>query len=294
MFSYLEYSDNLTNSKKPNWIGEGAEYCKNPKLIMEKAKIHLTEIIERVHIIYVDNTDRTLIYPSNQSFWKFYDKKILGSCHTFFIPDFFRWKQIRKLTFGMKSNVIWKINSPGNIEVLGDRYHYNITDNPFQKYNINYEVYHMIDDTNDQPCVNEIDYDIDTCSDNLVFKESMERVNCTWPFVKNKNHICTEEDSAIKAMQIGTIIRQRSKCPNRCNYIKLITIPINRYPKKAGSFLKFFLPNSIQVHKAYYAYDEVSLLAEIGGYVGLFLGFSVYQLTDLLNWLINFWKSYQT
>ena len=261
---------------------------------MEKAKIQLTEIIERVSVIHVSKLYRISIYPANQSFWKFNEDSQLGSCHTFFIPDSYKWKQIQKLEFHMKSNARWKINSPGNIEVLGGKFEYNVADLPIQKYDINYEVYHMLDNTDDQPCVNDSDYDIDTCSDNLVFKESMERVNCTWPFVKNKNHICTEEDSAIKAMQIGTIIRQRSKCPNRCNYMKLITIPTNRYPKKAGSFLKFFLPNSIQVHKAYYAYDAVSLLAEIGGYVGLFLGFSFYQLTDLLNWLINFWKSYQT
>ena len=257
---------------------------------MEKAKIQLTEIIERVMIIGVSKP----IYPTNQSFWKFNEDKQLGSCHTFFIPDSYKWKQIQKLEFHMKSNARWKINSPGNIEVLGGKFEYNIADLPIQKYDINYEVYHMLDNTDDQPCVNDSDYDIDTCSDNLVFKESMERVNCTWPFVKNKNYICTEVDSAIKAMQIGTNERRRSKCPNRCNYIKLVTIPINRYPKKAGSFLKFFLPNSIQVHKAYYAYDAVSLLAEIGGYVGLFLGFSVYQFTDLLNWLMNAWKRYQT
>ena len=280
--------------KKPKWIGEGAEYCKNPKLFMEKAKIHLTEMIERVMIIGVSEPNRISIYPTNQSFWKFNEVWKFGSCHTFFIPDSYKWKQIQKLEFHMKSNAHWKINSPGNIEVLGGKFEYNIADLPIQKYDINYEVYHMLDNTDDQPCVNESDYDIDTCSDNLVFKESMERVNCTWPFAKNKNHICTELDSAIKAMQIGVIERKRSKCPNRCNYIKLVTIPINRYPKKAGSFLKFFLPNSIQVHKAYYAYDAVSLLAEIGGYVGLFLGFSVYQFTDLLNWLMNAWKRYQT
>ena len=292
--SFLVHSHDLNSIKRPKWIGEGAEYCKNSKLIMEKAKIHLNEIIERVKINYVDDINYITIYPTNQSFWKFYGTKVLGSCHTFSIPNSYRWKQIRKLEFGMKSNVYWKLNSPGNIEVLGARYHYNITDRPFQRYDIDYEVYHLMHNNVDQPCVNEIDYEIDTCSDNLVFEESMRKLNCTWPYVKNKNHICTEEDSAIKAIQIGTNARKTSKCPNQCNYIKLFTIPHIKHPKITGKFLKFFMPYTIQVHKAYYAYDAVSLLAEIGGYVGLFLGFSIYQLTDLLNWLINFWKSYQT
>ena len=53
-------------------------------------------------------------------------------------------------------------------------------------------------------------------------------------------------------------------------------------------------PESFEVHKAYYAYDELSLIAEIGGYVGLFLGSSVYQITDLLGWLMDYWKRNQT
>ena len=292
MFSFLEYSDNLTNSKKPNWIGEGAEYCKNPKLIMEKAKIQLTEIIERVSIIHASEPNRISIYPTNQSFWKFNEDKVHGSCHTFFIPDSYKWKHVRKLDFAMKSNVHWKINSPGNFEVLDAKFHYNITDSPRQKFNVFYEVYHMLDYTEHHPCVNDKEYEKDTCSGNLVFKESMETVNCTWPFLTNKNHICTEVDSAIKAMRIGINERRRSKCPNSCNYIKIITIPFRQH--KTGNFLIFFLPYSIKVHKAYYAYDEVSLIAEIGGYVGLCLGFSVYQFTDLLNWLMNAWKRYQT
>ena len=42
-----------------------------------------------------------------------------------------------------------------------------------------------------------------------------------------------------------------------------------------------------QVHEtvAYYSYDELSFIAEIGGYVGLFLGASIYQTADLFQFL---------
>ena len=33
-------------------MGKGPEYCKYPKLIMEKAKIDLPELIEKVKIVY--------------------------------------------------------------------------------------------------------------------------------------------------------------------------------------------------------------------------------------------------
>ena len=43
---------------------------------------------------------------------------------------------------------------------------------------------------------------------------------------------------------------------------------------------------------SYYSYDDISFIAEIGGYVGLFLGASVYQCADLIEILfgkINKW-----
>ena len=42
-----------------------------------------------------------------------------------------------------------------------------------------------------------------------------------------------------------------------------------------------------QVHEtdAYYSYDGLSFIAEIGGFVGLFLGASIYQTADLFQFL---------
>ena len=37
----------------------------------------------------------------------------------------------------------------------------------------------------------------------------------------------------------------------------------------------------------YYSYDDLSFIAEIGGYVGLFLGASVFQIADLFTVIIR-------
>ena len=50
---------------------------------------------------------------------------------------------------------------------------------------------------------------------------------------------------------------------------------------------KFLLAFDEKVHEtvAYYSYDDLSFIAEIGGYVGLFLGASVYQTADLFQFI---------
>ena len=53
--------------------------------------------------------------------------------------------------------------------------------------------------------------------------------------------------------------------------------------KTNGKEIRFMFPESIKVQAAFYVYKELSLIAEVGGYVGLFLGWSVYQITDLLD-----------
>ena len=39
----------------------------------------------------------------------------------------------------------------------------------------------------------------------------------------------------------------------------------------------------ITVTQDQYSYNWLNLVAEVGGYVGLFLGLSVYQVTDLVD-----------
>ena len=44
----------------------------------------------------------------------------------------------------------------------------------------------------------------------------------------------------------------------------------------------------IKVTHAYLAYTELELLAELGGYVGLFLGYSVFHLSEVIEKIIMY------
>ena len=154
----------------------------------------------------------------------------------------------------MKGNVSWVVHSPGSIS-RKETYLYNILDYSTEKCKINYEVYHMLEYTN-QVCEDDPAYDKDKCIDDYIFKESMKKVNCTWPFTKNKDHICIDQESAEKALRIGNKGLKKSNCATSCNYLKAMSIPVRKEMRKTMQIIQFLFPESIRVQRAYYALVE--------------------------------------
>ena len=120
------------------------------------------------------------------------------------------------------------------------------------------------------------------------FQDMMEKVGCTVPFFNKRKHVCTNPEIAAKALEI---YHQNShsfdkNCPKPCNYLKAFMIPIDHTPRHQlrGAILNFG-NDDIQVTEAYPDYGELSMFADIGGYVGMFLGLSVSQLASLSNYL---------
>ena len=121
----------------------------------------------------------------------------------------------------------------------------------------------------------------------------MKVVGCTVPFFQNKEHVCTDVEKAREALGIyKRIIPKRNfkNCLQPCNYLKAYLIQ-SQYNHNAPSeskkvFFKFG-GDGIQVTSAFEAYGELSLFADIGGYVGMFLGLSFSQLTELSNYVLS-------
>ena len=85
-----------------------------------------------------------------------------------------------------------------------------------------------------------------------------------------------------------TLCFRLSECPRSCDIMKLRTgnqlVGFQKYMlgSKTGSLMiKFF--DTIIVTSDSYSYIWLNLIAEAGGYVGLFLGYSVYHVTDLID-----------
>ena len=121
-------------------------------------------------------------------------------------------------------------------------------------------------------------------------QESENEIGCTTPYNPDKSNICLEQNQANQAMNIFDDItiqnqtKARKLCPRPCQqYIigfsnkEIIWSNSIRPPT-----LRMEFPKYIRVSSSSYSYTLLELLAEVGGYVGLFLGVSINQISDLL------------
>ena len=106
---------------------------------------------------------------------------------------------------------------------------------------------------------------------------------CTTPFGLHKDMICDNFENASKVNNMrkrwypdypSSQIQAKSGCNKPCSYITLGTNTAWEREKRYKTKVKLliFFKENIKVTKAYHIYSGLSLVAEIRGYVGLFLG----------------------
>ena len=113
----------------------------------------------------------------------------------------------------------------------------------------------------------------------------MDEIGCTTPFGVNLDHICKDLNKSRKAMELYDLLHHKHRkindCSYPCKFIKSSVTPYRGRNDYNTTFLRF--DNFIKVTKAAYSYTELELLAEFGGYVGLFLGISVFHVSQVVD-----------
>ena len=94
------------------------------------------------------------------------------------------------------------------------------------------------------------------------------------------DNICSDQDLSHKAIEFYQNWMSKrftiKECPYPCTFTK-ISIRNKGIMSDSNTFYLEF-NKFIKATKARYAYRELELLAEFGGYVGLFLGISIFDL----------------
>ena len=147
-------------------------------------------------------------------------------------------------------------------------------------------------------CEDEQDYSLDECVHNSLNKESMEKIECVSPFGINKDNICKDPKRSKMAYDLFLEYRDYGRsnkslaCLKPCSFLNIKLSKSNeKLTDKNHGTLAFFFEDFIQETSSYYSYGSREFIAEIGGYVGLFIGASVYQIADLVENIVRKIKS---
>ena len=114
----------------------------------------------------------------------------------------------------------------------------------------------------------------------------MDKFGCVTPFGYNKTNICTNSTLAKQAFNYfyESYKKHTVNCLNPCNQFLLYMSKISESNRTSPyATVRLMFNEYIKTTTSYYSYLTLSLIAEIGGYVGLFLGVSLYQTTDIIN-----------
>ena len=122
----------------------------------------------------------------------------------------------------------------------------------------------------------------------------MDSIGCTTPFGLELDNICTEKNKSSEAYQLfkdvftSTNKQGAKECPYPCQFLmNWVTTIDYKDENDTDNTLRLRFDKYIKVTTSTYGYTELELLAELGGYVGLFLSLSVFDLRLVFNKIFN-------
>ena len=149
-----------------------------------------------------------------------------------------------------------------------------------------YEILRGIN-TQEEPCQEDLNYRQDDCLKQLAHQYSLDKYGCSF----ERETECTDMDTLVEALEIYQNFTSTTtgKCLKHCTDVlqDLISQPIRYDPSLNVSKCSLNFPKQVKEILIRGDYKSLELLAEIGGYFGLFLGVSFIQVTSIVNILIN-------
>ena len=129
-----------------------------------------------------------------------------------------------------------------------------------------------------------------------IFQKVIEKLGCTTPFYQPRKNdhlnICTDLKVGKEAFELYKIYFAKmtniTECPYPCTYLKIKMVNSKTNPNKFTSAFLFVFNLFTKKTTAHYTYTELELIAEFGGYVGLFLGYSVLSLTGFFDRFLDY------
>ena len=115
----------------------------------------------------------------------------------------------------------------------------------------------------------------------------METLGCTTPYGAIKDNICTIPEKGLTALNKSLDPNFFEKCEYPCKFLKIKVIENGKINMTGSSMLELRFLKYIRVTTSYQSYTPLEMFGEFGGYLGLFLGISIFHLKDLVNYAIK-------
>ena len=136
----------------------------------------------------------------------------------------------------------------------------------------------------------------DKCALESFDKNANNQFGCTVPFGFGKGNICQDSEIGKVALKdyteyIDATKRHRTTCLAPCGFVKTKAIVTRDFELdedivKNDTILQIYFDDYIKTTEEYPTYTFLSIVAQVGGYVGLFLGWSFNQVINpLVSWL---------
>ena len=281
----------MTSGKEASGGHWSNSNCSDPKELFESIVFKPKDVIDSIGFEYWTKPEDNKYSIDEFKDWYTYDDARFGRCATLALSHEQTQSGIKEINLRLHANSTVHIHTPGMFS-KGSKQLSSFIEVELGTQQI-LEVYHEVHELLNYGgalCNNDRTYQMDGCNNNGIEKKSLETVGCTTPYGPNKTKICTDANKGQKALEIywkfiySFSEKNYEGCFYPCSYFRVSTkksIESHFYPNSALVVLNF--EQLIQETKTYYTYSELSMIAEIGGYVGLFLGISVNQIPYLFD-----------
>ena len=280
-----------------------SEYCKDGQMVYEKMVGQPSDFIHSLDIL--NQQDNFPIDVKNENSFHFKDDSSNGRCYTVKPPQ-----EVTEIQIHFTYPAYIYIHGPNSF--FGNDYLGILVNTSHNvAVNVMHEIFEVVDF--DGEACNHYENGRDNCIYSAVSQEALTNLGCTSPYGPDKSNICTDTEKAHMADDIfnnisaDNVSLANELCPKSCrnlmfsfgrfkdDYIEENAHDYNYdySEQNAHGYISISFEKFIKVSRSKFSYNVLELVAEVGGYVGLFLGVSVNQFADLIKSSFSKWNSFR-
>ncbi|XP_071746530.1 uncharacterized protein [Lepeophtheirus salmonis] len=258
--------------------------------IIGNITFHLDDLLSDLKIRALRTLNDTLsqtIHPKIQNL-KYKEKlhRKFGKCYSLNLSNETGDRGIYYVKMKLKKNIKLYIHADDQFLDLSGRMGYEIRLGETTKAQVNYQAINTIPGgTNRFNC----SYNsFDDCMYNSMKERMLSEYGCIAPWIPHtdpRDKTCYTTKDKLGVYKI--IYNRWNDCLDPCHYMIVNVGGKTVNPATKDTYVYLYFAHRVLVTKEHYLYDLLSLFAEIGGYCGLFLGYSAYHIALVLGSIIN-------